>query len=533
MTRNLKLRILLVSAVVIIAFAYLAPTFWKMPVWWEGNLPSQKISLGLDLLGGMHLLMEVETDKAVENTVERYAADLEELLFEENIPFDHVEKVGATKVKLQIVDPDAKDRVSALIDRRFSVFVIRRIDAAVPGGPVFYLDIDSEEARHIKRMAVDQAIETIRNRVDEFGVAEPVIQKHGDESILIQLPGVDDPDRAVDLIGRTAVLSFKLVDEEHSVDDALRGNVPPDSEILYQRQVNPQTGEVRRIPYLLKRRTLLTGDRLVNARVRIDSRFNEPYVSLEFDSRGARMFERITERNVGKRLAIVLDDNVYSAPVIQERISGGQAQITGRFNMEEARDLAIVLRAGSLPAPVTIAEKRQVGPSLGRDSIQAGINSMIAGGIAVIVFMVIYFNLSGFVANTTLILNVFFVLAALAAFRATLTLPGIAGIVLTIGMAIDANVLIFERIREELRLGKTPRAAVDSGYSNAMSSILDANITTLVAAVFLFQFGTGPVRGFAVTLSIGILGTLFTALFVSRVIFDYFLHVRRINRLSI
>ncbi len=532
MTKSLKWRAALICAVVLISLLYLFPTFLRVPVWWEGNLPSEKIALGLDLQGGMHLLMEVEAEKAVENTIERYAEDFEELLFEERIPFDHVSKTGPSKIEVEVIDPSTREAFETLVKRRFNVLEIAgRKETAE--STVYVLEMDAQEADHIAKLAIDQAIETIRNRIDQFGVSEPVIQKQGTDMILIQLPGVKDPKRAINLIGKTAILEFKLVDDENSLPEAVKGNVPEGSRVLYQRMVDPETGEVKKQPFLLKKRTLLTGDRLVNAQVRIDSRFNEPYVSIEFDSRGAKIFERITKKNVKKRLAIILDDNVYSAPVIQERISGGQAQITGQFSMEEARDLAIVLRAGSLPAPVKILEKRQVGPSLGRDSINQGLKSLLIGGLAVIVFILLYYRLSGIVANIALMLNIIIILAALAAFGATLTLPGIAGMVLTIGMAIDANVLIFERTREEIRLGKTPRAAVGSGYSKALITIMDSNLTTLIAAVFLFQFGTGPVKGFAVTLSIGILASLFTAIVVTRFIFDYFLSTRRVQRISI
>jgi len=533
MTKSLKWRSGLICAVVIVALVYLVPSFGFMPIWWEGNLPSEKIALGLDLQGGMHLLLEVQAEKAVENNVERRAADFEELLFDERIPFDHVAKIGPLKIEVEIIDPSTKENFEELLRTRFSVLKQVGSPQKKEGSITYILKLDEQEASYIERLAIDQAIETIRNRIDEFGVSEPVIQKHGSDRILIQLPGVKDPKRAIDLIGKTAILEFKLVDEENSLQEALKGTVPSDSQILYQRKVDPKTGEVTKVPFLLKKRTLLTGDRLVNALVRIDSRFNDPYVSLEFDKMGGKIFERVTGKNIKKRLAIILDDNVYSAPVIQDKISGGQAQITGRFAMEEARDLAIVLRAGSLPAPVKILEKRQVGPSLGRDSINQGVKSIIIGGIAVILFIIIYYKVSGIVANIALVLNIVLILAVLAAFRATLTLPGIAGMVLTVGMAIDANVLIFERTREELRLGKTPRAGIDSGYSKALITILDSNITTLIAAVFLFQFGTGPIKGFAVTLSIGILASLFTAIVVTRCIFDYFLTTWRIQKLSI
>jgi preprotein translocase subunit SecD len=533
MTKELKWKAALIATVVVVALVYLLPTLVNVPLWWQGTLPSEKISLGLDLQGGMHLLLEVDAEKAVENTIERYASELEEQLFEQGIPFDHVSKTSPKQLQVQIVDATKGDEFDKMIERRFSSLSLSSRKRLDDGSMLYTLTILQAEADYIARMSVDQAIETIRNRIDQFGVSEPVIQKQGEDMILVQLPGVRDPQRAINLIGKTATLEFKLVDDENNLDRALKGEVPADRQILYQRQVNPATGVVSQNPFLLHTRTLLTGDHLTNAQVRIDSRFNEPYVSIEFDATGARIFERITRTNVKKRLAIVLDDNVYSAPQIQERISGGQAQITGSFSMEEARDLAIVLRAGSLPAPVIILEKRQVGPSLGRDSIDQGVRSIMIGGALVIAFICIYYKLSGLVATVALTLNIVLIMAVLAAFRATLTLPGIAGMVLTIGMAIDANVLIFERIREELRLGKTARAAIGSGYSKAMISILDANLTTLLAAVFLFQFGTGPVKGFAVTLSIGILASLFTALVVSRFIFDYALARRRMQTLSI
>jgi preprotein translocase subunit SecD len=381
--------------------------------------------------------------------------------------------------------------------------------------------------------ALDQALETIRNRVDQFGVAEPTIQRQGTRNIVVELPGIKDPTRALQLIGKTARLEFRLVDEEHNVDEALKGRVPERSDLLYERKVSKQTGEVTRTPFLLRKQVLLTGDALTNAEVRIGSQFNEPYVSLEFDRDGAKLFERITAEHVGKRLAIVLDNTIYSAPVIRERISGGQAQITGSFTIEESRDLAIVLRAGALPAPVRIEENRTVGPSLGQDSIRKGLTAGLIGSLLVVLFMLVYYRLSGVAAIVALVLNILMLLAGLAYFHATLTLPGIAGIVLTIGMAVDANVLIFERIREEVRTGKPARAAVEAGFARAWSAILDGNVTTLIAAAMLFQFGTGPIKGFAVTLSLGLIANLFTAVFVCKVMFDSALALRPIRQLSI
>ena len=355
----------------------------------------------------------------------------------------------------------------------------------------------------------------------------------GEDRILIQLPGIRDTRRAKDLIGKTALLEFKLVDETHDVAAALDGKPPRGTEILYQVRENAQTGRAVRTPFLIKKRAALTGANLTDARVEIDSRYSEPYVSIKFDGKGARTFAKVTAENVKRRLAIVLDNRVYSAPVIQEKIAGGRAQITGNFTTEEARDLAIVLRAGALPAPVNILEERTVGPSLGTESIRKGLMSMVAGGVLVILFMGIYYKGAGLIADLALALNIALIAGGLAAFQATLTLPGIAGIILTIGMAVDSNVLIFERIREEMGLGKTARASVDAGYSRATLTILDANVTTLIAALVLFQFGTGPVKGFAVTLSLGVISSLFTALIFSRSIFDFFLIQRKIRRLSI
>ena len=380
--------------------------------------------------------------------------------------------------------------------------------------------LEKAEVDKIKDYSVEQAVQVIRNRIDQFGVSEPLIQRQGADQILVQLPGITDPDRAIDLIGKTAQLKFHIVDDTVSAQDAQSGNLPFDDMLLFSKEYDKVTGKLKtEIPYVLKRDAVLTGEYLTDAEVRISSQFNEPYVLIKFDSAGSKIFDEVTGENVGKRLAIVLDNNVYSAPVIRERISGGEAQISGNFLMDEAKDLAIVLRAGSLPAPVNVLENRTVGPSLGFDSVSKGIKAAVIGIALVILFMLFYYRLSGIVANIALVLNFILILGAMAIFGATLTLPGIAGIILTIGMSVDANVLIFERIREEIRIGRTPLNAIEAGYEKAMSTILDANITTLIAALVLFQFGTGPIKGFAVTLSIGILASMFTAIFVTRTIF--------------
>jgi len=508
------------------AVIYLLPSL-KPALW-----PHNQINLGLDLQGGMHLVLEVDTDKAIKSTAERVAQEIRELLKKKRIRHVSVDQIENTKISAQIKKEENIEKFRALLDDAFKD--LRMLSESKSDGTLtIIMDFPDRDSDQIKKLAVDQALETIRNRIDQFGVSEPDIRRQGENRILIQLPGIKDTQRAKDLIGKTALLEFKLVDDTQSVEAALKGNTPPGREILYKVEEDPSTRRSIKTPFLLKKRTLLTGAYLTDARVQIDSQFNEPYVSINFDKKGARIFESITAENVNKRLAIVLDNNVYSAPVIQEKIAGGQARITGRFTTEEARDLAIVLRAGALPAPVNILEERTVGPSLGADSINKGLISMCIGGILVVIFMVIYYKGAGLIADVALILNIVLIAAGLAGFQATLTLPGIAGIILTIGMAVDANVIIFERIREEMSLGRTPRAAVDAGYKRATLTILDANVTTLIAAIVLFQFGTGPVKGFAVTLSLGVISSLFTALILSRLIFDYILTNRKVKTLSI
>jgi len=488
----------------------------------------QRINLGLDLQGGMHLVLEVEAEKAVDSTTERLVAEVTEALTKTGVQKAEVRKIGREQLMVRVPDPGRGSVVTEALKEFPSL-----VPAGTQGGTEFIYAFEQQRVRRILENALDQALETIRNRVDQFGVAEPTIQRQGSRNIVVELPGIKDPARALQLIGKTARLEFRLVDEEHNADEALKGRVPEGSELLYERKVHKQTGEITRLPFLLKRQVLLTGDALTNAEVRIGSQFNEPYVSLDFDKEGGRLFERITTEHVGKRLAIVLDNTIYSAPVIRERISGGQAQITGSFTIEEARDLAIVLRAGALPAPVRIEENRTIGPSLGQDSVRKGLIAGAIGSLLVVLFMLVYYRLSGVIANVALGLNILIILAGLGYFHATLTLPGIAGIVLTIGMAVDANVLIFERIREELRTGKPARVAIDAGFTRAWSAILDGNVTTLIAAAMLFQFGTGPIKGFAVTLSLGLLANLFTAVFVCKVIFDSALALRPIKQLSI
>jgi SecD/SecF fusion protein len=396
------------------------------------------------------------------------------------------------------------------------------------GGMHLVLKIDTSHLKdEAKEDAADRALEVIRNRIDEFGVREPTIQKQGIDEIVVQLPGVTDRQRAIELIGRTALLEFKLMESNvEKLKEAIGGNVPEGYELKYIQEENE--------PLLLEKEAVLTGDALTNASVRFSqSEFNEPIVALEFNVEGAKKFAEITANNVGKRLAIVLDGKVQSAPRIKEAIPSGEAVITGRFTVEQAQDLAIVLKVGALPAPMHIEEERTVGPLLGQDSINKGIKASIIGGILVFIFMAAYYLLAGIVANFALLLNLLIILGSLGMLpllfpgvSATLTLPGIAGIALSLGMAVDANVLINERIREELAGGKTLRTAIANGYSKAFSAIFDSNLTTLIAAFLLFQFGTGSIRGFAVTLTIGLIASMFTAIVVTRTIMELLLYLK-------
>ena len=517
MRRNLPLRIGIVVAVIIASAWFLYP-------------PKKTINLGLDLQGGIHLVLGVDVDKALESFIGREGDLIRSELEKKGIGVSRIERRGSTELVVQLASPQNWTEAQNVF-RAAGVFETKESDQAT--GRVV-LSLRQREVAAQRDEAVRVGLETIRNRVDQFGVAEPSIQRQGENRILIQLPGVQDPERAKALIGKTALLEFKLVDERADSEAAARGSVPEGDEVLYQRRVEKESGAERKIPYVVKKQTLLTGRDLSTARVSIDQNTSEPYVSVEFNPAGAKAFADLTDANVNKRLAIVLDGNVHSAPVIRERIPSGRAQITGGFTSQEATDLAIVLRAGALPAPVNVLEERTVGPSLGADSIRRGLMSTLLAALAVILFMVIYYRLSGLIADLALALNLGILMAAMAGFHATLTLPGIAGIVLTIGMAVDTNILIFERIREELRSGKTVRASIDAGFARAFRTVIDTHVTVLVSAAILYQFGTGPVKGFAVSLAIGILASLFTAVFFTRLIFDLiYMGPRRVETVSI
>ncbi|MCG8688566.1 MAG: protein translocase subunit SecD [Desulfobacterales bacterium] len=514
----------LILGIIVAAVVCLLPTF-------TNTWPHKKINLGLDLQGGMHLVLEVQNEKAVEAELDRTIGELKKDLRKEGIKHMGISRTPDFKIIAKISGAQSKEGVEKILTEDYPNLEIPNVDT-FDGGLAFTLRLPDEESEAIKKMATEQALETIRNRIDEFGVSEPDIRIQGTKRILLQLPGISDPDRAKGLIGKTAQLTFQLVNDQADVNAALSGNPPVGSEILFQSRKDETTGAEAQVPFLIKKQVLLDGSLLTNARVEFDQ-FQQPQVGIEFSRKGARIFDRITAANVNKRLAIVLDKTVYSAPNIQERIAGGKAVISGQFTLEEAKDLAIALRAGSLPAPVKIIEERTVGPTLGADSVRMGLISMLVGGALVIVFMVVYYKGAGLIADLALIVNIILIGGGLAAFGATLTLPGIAGIILTIGMAVDANVIIFERIREELRSGRPALAAVHAGYERATLTIMDANVTTLIAAIVLFQFGTGPIKGFAVTLGLGILASLFTALVLSKSIYNLILQNKQTSTLSI
>ncbi|MFQ5353395.1 MAG: protein translocase subunit SecD [Thermodesulfobacteriota bacterium] len=527
--KSILVRLILLGIFSLVAIALFLPSTPASrfpPAFWNEGIP--KITLGLDLQGGMHLVLDVDKDKAVESYTQRLVNSIEGELRTNNIPYRYVKRSGLTGMTVGFFDENTRRQIVDVIKDEAQVFT----ETGAEGKEIYYA-LDEEEVKRIKDWAHSQALETIRNRIDKFGVAEPLIHKQGLSEIVIQLPGLKDTKRAINLIGKTAVLEFRLVDESMSPQQAASEGVPQGSEIIYQLKKSVNGEPPVRIPYLIKKEVILSGSSLSDARVAFDPQFNDPYVSLTFDSTGARIFERVTTENVDRRFAIVLDGNVHSAPVIREAIAGGRAQISGGFTREEAVDLAIVLRAGALPAPVKIIQNVTVGPSLGADSIRAGLRAAALGGALVLIFMIIYYKGSGLVADFAIFLNMIMLLGAMAWIHATLTLPGIAGMILTIGMGVDSNVLIFERIKEELRGGHTPRSAINSGYDRAWWTIVDSHVTTLITAMVLFQFGSGPIKGFAVTLSLGILTNLFTALIGTKVAFDIQSEKLRLKKLSI
>jgi SecD/SecF fusion protein len=544
MNTSLKLKLGLVAVLILFSIVAVVPSFYpNVPEWWKKYLAPEGLKLGLDLQGGIHLVLRVDLDRAIQNSLDLAASDLKEVLAEKDITAVRMDSGDASRIMFTLPNIGAVGTVQEVIKGEFENLDIA-VESEEGSFPKITLQLKKNEIDNIRKNAVVQSLEIIRNRIDQFGVTEPVIIRQGDNEIVVQLPGIKDPERAMDLIGQTAQLEFKLVADDAGINInqlinqavqngqwqwgesrrqlnlALQGQIPPDTEIYFERVVDNQTRGESRVPILLKNQVLMTGEMVKDAQVRIGGNFNEPYVSLDLTGRGGTVFGNVTEKNVGKRLAIVLDEVVRSAPVIREKILGGKAQISGSFTHEEATDLAIVLRVGALPAPVEIIQNLTVGASLGKDSINRVLMAGLFGTFLVIVFMLIYYRISGIIAIYALFLNMLFLFVGLAMLTATLTLPGIAGIILTIGMAVDANVLIYERMREEFALGKSVKSGVDGGFDNAFSSIVDSQVTTLITALALFLFGTGPIKGFAVTLSLGIMLNLFTVLFCTRLVYD-------------
>jgi len=524
--------ILLLGILIALPNALPADVIARMPGW----LPSNSVSLGLDLQGGSYLLLEVELDAVQKDKLESLVSDIRSGLRKARIGYTDLQTAGDT-VSVRILDNTRYEEAKGILKNLNpvaggSVLSVgaRDYDVTEPGNDLIVMKMTDAYKTETQTEIVNQSIEVVRRRIDEMGTREPTIERQGEDRILVQVPGLQDPERLKAILGKTAKMTFQLVDESASLDQAMKGIVPIGSELLYQE---PQTKGGMPIPIVIEKRVMVAGDRLTDAQANFNQQTGEPVVTFRFDSVGAREFGDATKENVGRRFAIVLDNKVISAPVIREAILGGSGEISGNFTLESAKDLSVLLRAGALPAPLKILEERTVGAELGADSIKAGKYSAIGGLIFVVLFMIARYGLFGVFADLALTLNVVLLLAALTLFGATLTLPGIAGIVLTMGMAVDANVLIYERIREEQRNGRSMLASIDTGFRRAMATIIDANMTHLIASLILFQLGSGPVRGFAVTLGVGIITSFFTAVMVTRLIVVTWLQIARPKRLAI
>ena len=488
---------------IIFALATIFGILFSVPSFTQSD-SGKKISLGLDLQGGLHMLLGVEVQEAVVSKIKNIAATIKYFTDEKDILIEDL-TIKPNNVSFILLDPDEKNNLDKMLEE------IKGLDISINDNSFYTITLIDSEISLTKQRAVAQAVETIRNRLDQFGLAEPSVTRQGKTDIVVELPGIktaQEEQRARELIAKPANLELMEVDEVKS--DQVYS--------ITQEQANDfgdlilEDASDSKIKYIVKQIPILTGSELTDASVAFDSQTNQPVINFKLSSFGAKVFGDFTAKNIDKRLAVVLDGKVFSAPYIRERIGGGSGQISGSFSVSEAGNVAIALRSGALPAPVIMLEKRSVGPSLGADSIRSSMIALISGFVLVVIFMILYYRIAGVVANIALITNIFIIVAVMAMFGATLTLPGMAGIVLTIGMAVDANVIISERIRELLKEGVGIAKAVEDGYKNAMSAILDANITTLLAAVILYAYGTGPIKGFAITMSIGILASMLTAI---------------------
>lgn len=517
---------------------------------WLRVFNAKPMYLGLDLRGGVHFLMQVDMQAVIKKAEESYADDMRRIMRKARIRYSRVARMTAGGIEARFKDEATRDQARAVIRDELRDLILT--DKTVEGQFVLAGRLKDEAITEKRRFALEQNMTSLGNRVNELGVAEPIIQQQGTERIVVQLPGIQDTAKAKEILGRTATLEFHMVDEQHDPVAALSGRVPPASKLYKMKDGRP---------ILLKKRIIYSGDNIVDAAPGFDSQSNTPIVSITLDARGAAVNQRVTGKNVGKRMAAVyielrsedkLDkdgnkvfdkdgnviklkriiEEVITAPVIKSQL-GKRFQIEGLDSMEEANDLSLLLRAGALAAPIEIIEERTVGPSLGQDNIDQGFLSIVIGFTCIMIFMVVYYRTFGLIADIALTLNLVFIIAVLSIFQATLTLPGIAGILLTVGMAVDANVLIFERIREEVRNGNSPQASISAGYEKAFSTIADANITTLIAAIMLFNFGTGPIKGFAITLSIGIVTSMFTAIVAARGLTNILFGGKRLEKLPI
>jgi preprotein translocase subunit SecD len=523
---------ILLTALVVCSLA--VPNFFdestvqKWPKWAQRH-----VVLGLDLQGGSHILLEVDESDVRRQRLLSLQDDVRRVLREARVGLASAPVIRGNTVEVRIRENDLQQGLTKLRELSqplggvISATGQRSIDIENVGGGLVRLTVSDPAILERTRQVVDQSVEIIGRRVNQLGLVEPSIQRQGNNRILVQVPGLGDPQQLIDLIGKTAKLTFRLVDGSMTAEQALQGRPPPESEIVYG---NEREG---RQPYLLEKRIIVSGEELTDAQPGFDQRSSEPIVSFKFNNSGARKFALVTQENVGRPFAIVLDDEVISAPVIREPIIGGSGQISGNFTVESANNLAILLRAGALPAKMKVIEQRVVGAGLGQDSIQKGKTASYYGAALVVVFMVVTYGLFGVFASIAVGVNVGMIFGVLSLLNATLTLPGIIGVVLTIGIAVDSNVLIYERIREEVRTGRTPISAIDAGFTRALATILDSNITTFIAAAILFFIGTGPVRGFAVTLGVGIITTVFTAFTLTRLIVAWWVRWTRPQKLAI